>query len=474
MAAGVALTAITVSALWLRTHELARRPMHADEANQAVRVGRLLETGTYQFDPHDHHGPTLYYVAAALAKLRGEPTLAALTETTVRLAPALIGTLAVVLIAALAAPLGRWPAVAAAALYAVAPAAVYYSRYFIQETLLGTFLLAAFVCVRAWWRTGRSGWAAMAGVCAGFALATKATAPIYGLAAGLALVFANVGIPASKRVGRDLALASVVMLAVAAAWYASFGSNLAGVWDAIASYGFMWDRARGSGGNEQPWWFYLQRFSFYRSGGVVSQQLAFILLAAGGLWAAHKARHSLTRWAAVYTVLSAVALSLISYKTPWNGVHLIPGLTLLAASALAAIPVPGTAAAVAAGVVALQARETWQAAFVRPADERNPYAYVHSSPDVLKLRPLADVALGRDPDGIIRVVSEEYWPLPWYFRDLPRVGYWTKPPDECDGALVIASASLANDVRARLRGAYEEQYLGLRPGVVLIAFMRKP
>jgi hypothetical protein len=110
------------------------------------------------------------------------------------------------------------------------------------------------------------------------------------------------------------------------------------------------------------------------------------------------------------------------------------------------------------------------AVFLRPADERNPYAYVHSSTDVVRFRPLAAAALARDPGGIIRVISGEYWPLPWYFRGLDRVGYWTTPPADCDGALVIASSDVADTVRARLHGAYRESLLGLRPGFILVVF----
>ena len=86
------LALVALAALWLRTHDLARRPMHADEANQAVKLGNLLEHGRYAFDPQDHHGPTLYYATLPVAWLRGETTLATLTETTVRLVPALAGT----------------------------------------------------------------------------------------------------------------------------------------------------------------------------------------------------------------------------------------------------------------------------------------------------------------------------------------------------------------------------------------------
>jgi predicted membrane-bound mannosyltransferase len=99
---------------------------------------------------------------------------------------------------------------------------------------------------------------------------------------------------------------------------------------------------------------------------------------------------------------------------------------------------------------------------------------VHSSADVLKYRALADAALARAPHRPIRVISEEYWPLPWYFRGLPLVGYYATPPDECDGPLVIASLAQADAVRAKLRGSYRESLLGLRPGVLLVVFTLEP
>ena len=39
------LALLAAAALWLRTHELDRRPMHADEANQGVKTGELVEAG---------------------------------------------------------------------------------------------------------------------------------------------------------------------------------------------------------------------------------------------------------------------------------------------------------------------------------------------------------------------------------------------------------------------------------------------
>ena len=109
--------------------------------------------------------------------------------------------------------------------------------------------------------------------------------------------------------------------------------------------------------------------------------------------------------------------------------------------------------------------------FTYGADDRNPYAYVHSSPDVLKFRPQVITELARDPAGIVRVIGEEYWPLPWYLRGLPRIGYWSSVPRKCDGALVIVTMTQADEVRARLQGIYAESVLGrLRPGVFCVIF----
>ena len=87
---GVVLAALAL-ALAFRLARADLRPMHHDEANQAVKFGELLETGDYRYDRHDHHGPTLYYLTLPAAWLRGQHTLASLDERTLRAVPALFG-----------------------------------------------------------------------------------------------------------------------------------------------------------------------------------------------------------------------------------------------------------------------------------------------------------------------------------------------------------------------------------------------
>ncbi|MDX9975728.1 MAG: hypothetical protein RBU21_22295, partial [FCB group bacterium] len=43
----VLLLGVALGALWFRLPQLDLRPMHGDEANQAVKTGLLLEEGKY-------------------------------------------------------------------------------------------------------------------------------------------------------------------------------------------------------------------------------------------------------------------------------------------------------------------------------------------------------------------------------------------------------------------------------------------
>jgi predicted membrane-bound mannosyltransferase len=57
------ILALAVIGLALR-HTL--RPMHTDEAVDAIKFGALLEKGSYIYDPAEYHGPTLNYFTCRL------------------------------------------------------------------------------------------------------------------------------------------------------------------------------------------------------------------------------------------------------------------------------------------------------------------------------------------------------------------------------------------------------------------------
>ena len=133
---------------------------------------------------------------------------------------------------------------------------------------------------------------------------------------------------------------------------------------------------------------------------------------------------SFLRFLALYAVLVTVIYAVIPYKTPWcalTSLHgMIPMAGVVAGEVLRRIPTVWAKAAVVValglGVVHL-GQQAYRASFVYAADARNPYVYAHSSYDVVELaRRVEDIA-SLHPDGpamLVKVIAEEYWPLPWY------------------------------------------------------------
>lgn len=169
------MVVVTAGAAGLRFAGLGQRPMHPDEANQAVKAGILLETGRYEYSPDEHHGPSLYWLTVPVLRLLGAHDLAHTSEGEYRLVPALFGVALVALVFLVSDGLGRGPTVLAAAFTALSPAMVFYGRYYIQETLLVFFTFAAIACGWRYLRSRSAGWAIAAGGFVGLMHATKET-----------------------------------------------------------------------------------------------------------------------------------------------------------------------------------------------------------------------------------------------------------------------------------------------------------
>ncbi len=124
--------------------------MHTDEAINAYITGDLLAGAPFHYDPKDRHGPALFALAEPLARLAGAKNLAQLNEPELRIGPVLAGTATVLLFGAGVEMFGFIPCVVAALLFAFGSLPVYYSRYFIHETL---FVLATLGWLIAGWRS---------------------------------------------------------------------------------------------------------------------------------------------------------------------------------------------------------------------------------------------------------------------------------------------------------------------------------
>ena len=91
------------------------------------------------------------------------------------------------------------------------------------------------------------------------------------------------------------------------------------------------------------------------------------------------------------------------------------------------------------------AGQAYRASYVYAADPANPYVYAHPVPDVLAVaQRVAEVARSH-PDGerlFIEVIfpEDDYWPLPWYLRAFPNIGWWSAVDDQAPPASIILAA----------------------------------
>ncbi len=492
---GAALLVVCAAALFLRLPDLGNRPFHADEAVHAVKLWEARQHGAYIYDPDEFHGPTLYWAAAPFLAVRGRANIGATTEADYRLGTVAMGILLVLLLALLHDGLGRRATLVSASMAALAPAFVFYSRYFIQETLLVCFTVGA---LGAWWRhavTGRVSWAIAAGAFVGLMVGTKETAALT-LGAWVAASLLTGARPNLKA----LLGATLTAAFVAAILLTDLGRNAAALADYARSYAPWFSRAHGTGLHGHAWTYYLAILAGVRPGGqrawieAVIPACAIVGIACAAFRrpgaqadGAEVSRFRLRARIAVSSVILLAAYSAVPYKTPWCVLTPLAGLVLLggmgatwlvgALQARMRVPAP---AGWAVGLVAaaLIGRQAHADAFRNQVSPKNPYVYAQTVPDAEDIQRRAEALAGFHPDGLKMVVKviwtdNYHWPIPWYLRRFPNVGYWTSMPDDPDAPLILAAPVYDEELTRRLDATHiMNGYIGLRPSVVTMFWVR--
>lgn len=472
--------------------------MHTDEAVNAYITGQLLAGESYHYDNRDRHGPALYALALPLARLAGAHNLADLNEFELRLGPVITGTLAVFLFAAFIPEIGLLAAVLAALLWAIAPPVVYYNRYFIHETM---FLAATMVLLASGWRMLKSrsiGFGLLTGVAGGLMVACKETAILGFAAAGLALLYgwfvaARIARASNSRPGSPwkdcllpLIAAGASGLLVVLLCFSWGGTHWQGIKDLAEAAPHLSNRAGGEG-HQKPAWYYLHLLGDGWSGWV------FLVLALIGSLniltrlvplSATEVSHSPTmdadvarRLLVLYTVLICGIYSAIPYKTPWLVLNLWLPLALLAGLGMATLWQLARRTAArwplllgALGLLVLMAHDTRLRVFLKPADEHNPYAYAHTGEDLLRLPERMEKLAQTNPAGRnlrIAVVAADPWPLPWYLRHFPEVGYWQPDQNPGPADVYITSLQVDDALSAKLQ-SWRPEFFGVRPEVLIV------
>jgi uncharacterized protein (TIGR03663 family) len=503
MKIAVVYTALAIAvfgaALYLRLADLDNRPMHCDEAVHGIKFGRLLQQNDYVYDPREYHGPSLNYLTLPVAKCLSRSALTDVTESDLRLVPAITGVLLVVMVWCLRREVGTPVTLCAMALTALSPAMVFYSRYYIQEMVLVGFTFGAMVSVirfrriaarmQPWDETASPGrwrlffWAVTFGVCIAMMHASKETSVIalFAMVVAAFVSFRKRPLLARRRVLQYAALATVVAVFVSALFFSSFGKNPRGVWDSVTTYFYYLGRASGEGSTGRhvyPLFYYFKHLFWYqRFGGPLWTELAIgvpalvgavVALSGKGLGAIDQGT---ARFLAVYTLIMTVVYSVMPYKTPWCALGFFHGMILLAAIGKIAIvritPHPGLKILVGALLAAAcgqLAWQSWRASFEQYEHPGNPYVYSQTTNDIPRLANKIAAFATAQPDQWathIQVIcpDDDYWPLPWYLRRFRRVGWFHEVPTDRPAVLIITQPTYEPEL---LQYLYVDQPPGQR------------
>jgi len=433
------------TALFLRTWQLELRPLHGDEANQAMKTGILYETGRYTYDPHEHHGPTLYYLALPFLYLSGAEDVRDFSIVTLRLVPALFGAAILLLLAGFTGALGRHAVFWAALFTAISHAMVYYSRYYVQEMLLVFFTLGILLAGYHYLRTRRLHWAVLLGVAIGLTHATKETCILAfgGMTVALGGTWLWARLVDREPIAlrpllrpRHLLLIVGVAAAVSITLFSAFFTHARGPLDSLLTYAEYVQRAEGEGStalHEHPWHYYLGLLGYtYRELGPRWTEAPVLLLALIGMIAVAFRRRPAAmaiptpasthfqRFLVLYALVLTIGFSVIPYKTPWNLLLFYQPLLMLAGVGAASLfrglrpwqggtpeeapkesqgelhgrtsarSLPGQILSAALlilllGCAAFLTRQSYYGNFQYPADTRNPYVYAHTSTAIFRL-----------------------------------------------------------------------------------------
>ena len=326
------------SGLYLRFFDLGQKPMHTDEAVNAIMVHNSLLGEPVYFDPSHYHGPLLKDLAIVVVSLAKSINEGQWSKATLRFLRALAGSLLVFAFFLLGRHMGRDASFIALLLSAASPPLIYYSRYFIHESL---FILFSILFIHALWsflETRKMGWAIWTGVLVGLLHSVKETFVFVLFASILGLLVAYWRESRNEikwLVSRDglsrLAQFVVPAIGVSFLFHSAFFTHLEGPLESILTY-FKYETEVG---HEKPWYYYLMLILGERSGVGYFGQAWILLLGCAGIWKAfykgekHSQRLPFFRFLSCYTVVTTVLYSFIDYKTPWLMLNFLVGWILL-------------------------------------------------------------------------------------------------------------------------------------------------
>jgi uncharacterized protein (TIGR03663 family) len=424
----IAWALLIALALALRLYDLGARPFHHDESQDAYFSWVLRTGGGYAYDPL-LHGPLRFYLTALAYLVFGD------SDFTARLAPALMGTAMVALPYGLRRQIGGVAAFAGAALLAIGPSYLYFSRFAREDIYIACITLAMLVVALRFLSRPGPHHLPLLGALLALSFAVKESTFITLFVVGTFLIGAVAW--QARRAG-SLREAPLVRLAIGVGWEPWAWSAVAFLGTYTVMFTTFFTHPKGIYGLYTGLSYWLGQHSVGRGGEPASfyvvvlfgEEWPILLLGAVGAVAA-LLRPTLPRLFLLWAFLVSLAVySWAGEKFAWLVLHPLLPLTLLAGVGLQVLwrrrrRIAGAAGLVLATVaLAYTAYASFLVNAEHGADPRELLVSTQSSTEV-KATAEDVLALARRHPGLhVTIDSAEgaTFPWAWYFRHL-NVGY---------------------------------------------------
>lgn len=470
--------AIFAVAVFLRVWLIEIKPPHFDEGVNGWFADQMAANGFYHYDPTNYHGPLHFYAVFLSQTLFGRHLWA------LRLPAIIAGVLCVWAILRFGEFFGARTARLAALALAVSPAYVFYGRYSIHESWQALFSILLLWGVLGLWKSGGRKYFFTAVFSVTGLVLTKETYLLH------AASFALAGLvlwgwqrvlpsrPAQPVAGQlwtrdDAVLAAGISLLLIIFFYSGnfldFAS-LKGLYQTFAAWFHTGVQAAGH-----------EKTSYQIGPAKFPLNYYWVFLMARYEWPALAGLAACVRYVFPsdaryrYTAIMAggvlLAYSIIPYKTPWCIISIIWPFYLVLGGLLGELADRAKKAYLpwlaASPLLAASLVFCWRLNFVNFAEEKEPYVYVQTFPEIYRFTgPLLSLA-AKSPDnyhlsGLI--LLDSYYPLPWMLGDFTRVGYYGKDqsPSDWNAGFIAVEKAREGEVEKHLAAPFYKRSFRLR------------
>lgn len=379
------------------------RPLHHDEGNNYFFTQQIFETGKYIYNPLNYHGP-LYFFAIFLSFLA-----LGISEFSLRLPAAIFGILAI--LAPFVFMKGDNKKWIFPSLFLIAsPSFMYYSRYSIHESALVLFSIFLLIITTRFLEEKKLAYLPYIGLATALILTTKETGII-----SIAIIFL-ICIFNFKKLRQMEWKKNYIMvlgalyafLILYIAFFTWFFLDIQGIVRSFEAYLPWMQRSVSETGHIKPFYYYLKLIAMYEA------PLLIISLCGFAMYFVAKTKNAYIKNFSLYTIALFLVYSFIPYKMPWIVINITAPMCIIAGLTLESITDKKIRMPLGALSIIILLGFSVYLNFMRPWQEDNLYAYVHTYKSAISM--VEEIDSIYTSDSKILIASKEYWPLPFYFH----------------------------------------------------------